>query len=96
MIGQCSKKLTDGQSNLLFSNQTHALDGAIDGVIFPWLRDTRAFLLFYHFEIFSCILLIALRARPILLVFEKFTRAYSFQIALEIMWLPIQTQSKPI
>ena len=25
----------------------------------------------------------------ILLVFEKFTRAYLFQIALEIMWLPI-------
>jgi len=31
----------------------------------------------------------ALQARPILLVFEKFTRAYLFQIALEIMWLPI-------
>ena len=58
LIGQWSKKLTDGQSNLLFSNQTHALDSAIDGVIFPWLRDTRAFLLFYHFEIFSCVLLI--------------------------------------
>ena len=29
--------------------------------------------------------------RPqILLVFEKFTRAYLFQIAIEIMWLPIQ------
>ena len=28
-------KLTDGQSNLLFSNQAHALDGAIGGVIFP-------------------------------------------------------------
>ena len=27
----------------------------------------------------------ALRARAILLVFEKFTRAYLFQIALEIM-----------
>ena len=26
------KKLTDGQSNLLFSNQAHALDGAIDGI----------------------------------------------------------------
>ena len=34
---------------------------------------------------------LALRARAILLVFEKFTRAYSFQIALEIMWLSIQT-----
>ena len=33
-----------------------------------------------HGQIFSCILL----------VFEKFTRAYLFQIALEIMWLPIQ------
>ena len=32
----------------------------------------------------------ALRARAILLVFEKFTRAYLFQIALEIMWLPIK------
>ena len=30
--------------------------------------------------------------RPkILLVFEKFTRAYLFQIAPEIMWLPILT-----
>ena len=27
----------------------------------------------------------------ILLVFEKITRAYLFQIALKIMWLPIQT-----
>ena len=26
----------------------------------------------------------------ILFVFEKFTRAYLFQIALEIVWLPIQ------
>ena len=32
----------------------------------------------------------ALRARAILLVFEKFTRSYLFQTALEIMWLPIQ------
>ena len=31
---------------------------------------------------------LALRARALLLVFEKFTRAYLFQIALEIMWLP--------
>jgi len=29
-----NKTLTDGQSNLLFSNQVHALDGAIDGAIF--------------------------------------------------------------
>jgi len=28
-----------------------------------------------------------------LLVFEKFTRAYLFQFALEIMLLPIQTNS---
>ena len=27
----------------------------------------------------------------ILLVFEKFTHAYLFQIALKIMWLSIQT-----
>ena len=33
---------------------------------------------------------LALQARAILFVFEKFTRAYLFQIALEIMWLPIQ------
>ena len=33
---------------------------------------------------------LALRSRAILLVFEKFTRAYLFQIALEIMWLPLQ------
>ena len=31
-----------------------------------------------------------LRARALLLVFKKFTSAYLFQIALEIMWLPIQ------
>ena len=57
LIGQWSKKLTDGQSNLLFSNWAHALDGTIHGAIFPWLCDTRAFLLFYHFKIFLCILL---------------------------------------
>ena len=34
---------------------------------------------------------LALRARAILLVFEKFTCADLSQIALEIMWLPIQT-----
>ena len=33
---------------------------------------------------------LALRACANLLVFEKFTRAYLFQIALEIMWLPIK------
>ena len=32
---------------------------------------------------------LALRARALLLYFEKFTRAYLFQIALEVMWLPI-------
>ena len=38
-------------------------------------------------------------ARAILLVFEKFTRAYLFQIARQIMWLPIQIsfcQLKPV
>ena len=40
------------QSNLSFSNQAHAPDGAIYGVIFPWLCDTRAFfLLNLHIEI---------------------------------------------
>ena len=34
---------------------------------------------------------LALRARALLLLFEKFTRAYLFQIALEIMWLPTHT-----
>jgi len=29
------KKLTDGQSNLLLLNQAHALDGTIDGLMFP-------------------------------------------------------------
>ena len=33
---------------------------------------------------------LSLRARALLLVFEKFTRAYLFQMALEIMWLPKQ------
>ena len=37
---------------------------------------------------------LALRTRAILLVFENFTRAYLFQIALEIMWLPIQNKSQ--
>ena len=53
------EKLTDGQSNLLFSNQAHALDGTIHGAIFPWMRDTHAFLLLNHLEIFSYILLIS-------------------------------------
>ena len=35
----------------------------------------------------------ALRTRALLLVFEKFTSAYLFQIALEIMWLPILISS---
>ena len=72
MIGQ-------DQSNLLLSART------LDGAIFPWLRDTRAFLLLNHLAFFSCIFILL-----ILLVFEKFSRAYLFQIALEIMWLPIQ------
>ena len=49
------EKLTDGQSNLLFSKQAHALDGAIHRAIFPWLRDTRVFLLLNYLEIFSLI-----------------------------------------
>ena len=50
-------KLTDGQSNLLFSNQAHALDGEINGVIFPSLRNVRAFLLLNHLEFFSSIIM---------------------------------------
>ena len=46
-------KLTDGQSNLLFSNQAYALDSAIHGAIFPWLRDTRAFPLLNHLKFFQ-------------------------------------------
>ena len=38
-----------------------------------------------HLKIFRPQIALALRARAILLVFEKFTRAYLFQIALEIM-----------
>ena len=41
-----------------------------------------------HLKIFRPQIALTLRARAILLVFEKFTRAYLFQIALEIMWLP--------
>ena len=51
------EKLTDGQSNLLFSNQAHALDGKIHGAIFPTLRNERAFLLLNHLEIFSSIIM---------------------------------------
>ena len=40
------------QSNLLFSNQAQALDGAIYGAIFPLLCDTRTFLLLIHLEFF--------------------------------------------
>ena len=51
------EKLTDGQSNLLFSNQAHALDGAIHRANFPCLLYTCAFLLLNYLEIFACILL---------------------------------------
>ena len=45
-----------------------------------------------HLQIFQTPqIALALRARAILLVFEKFTRAYLFQIGLGIMWLPIQS-----
>ena len=43
-----------------------------------------------HSQIFQRLqIALALRARAILLAFEKFTRAHLFQIALEIMRLPI-------
>jgi len=45
--------------------------------------------LYYYCNFFRPQIALALLARAILLVFEKFTRAYLFQIALEIMWLPI-------
>ena len=51
LTGKSRKRNSDGLSNLLFSNQAYALDGAI----FPWLRDTCAFLLLNHLEIFSSI-----------------------------------------
>ena len=43
-----------------------------------------------HLQISSPQIALALQARAILLVFEKFTRAYLFQIALEITGLSIQ------
>ena len=45
-----------------------------------------------HSQIFQRLqVALALRARAIFfVVFEKFARAYLFQIALEIIWLPIQ------
>ena len=51
------EKLTDGKSNLLFSNQAHALDGEIQGAIFPSFRNEHAFLLLNHLEIFSTIIM---------------------------------------
>ena len=47
LIGQWTKKFTDSQSNLLFSNQARAVDGAI----FFWLRDTRPLLLLKVFPL---------------------------------------------
>jgi len=47
-----------GWSYLSLSNQARAMDGAIYGVIFPWMRDTRAFLLLNYLEKFSSILVI--------------------------------------
>ena len=50
------EKLTDGQLNLLFSNQGHhTLDGTIHDAIFLSLRDTRAFLPLNYLETFSSI-----------------------------------------
>ena len=39
---------------------------ALDGAIFPWLRDTRAFFLLNHLETFSCMLLISNHIRALL------------------------------
>ena len=57
LIDRKVEKLTDGQSNLLFSNQAHALDDEIHGAIFPSFRNERAFLLLNHLEIFSSIIM---------------------------------------
>ena len=63
--------------NLLLSNQAHTLDGAIDGVIFPWLRDTRAFLLLNHLVQFGINKHLWIFQRPqILLDFEKSSRSF--------------------
>jgi len=61
------EKLTGGQSNLLFSNQAHALDGATDSwrnfsliawyACVPSAQPSRNFFINQHGEIFSCILL---------------------------------------
>ena len=58
------------QWNLLFWNQACALDGAI----FPWLRDTRAFLLLNHLDIFSCMLLISNHVIFFRTIWNKFSK----------------------
>ena len=47
--------------------------------ILPQFRDTRVFRLLNDLPFFH------VRARALFLAFEKFTRSYLFQIALEIM-----------
>ena len=43
-----------------------------------------------HLQIFQRLqIALALRARAIFVVFEKFACAYLFQIALENIWLPV-------
>ena len=49
-----------------------------------------------HSQIFQRLqIALALRARAIFVVFEKFACAYLFQIALEIIWLPIEMKIGP-
>ena len=52
MIGYWTIGFGQDQPNLLLSNQARVPDGSIYGAIFPWLRDTRAFLCLTISEIF--------------------------------------------
>ena len=56
-----SQKRNSQMANQIFCFQIKRTpwDGTICGAIFPWLRDTCAFLLLNHLEVFSYILLIS-------------------------------------
>ena len=88
LFGQWWKKLTDGQSSTLLSNQAQTLDGAIfpDCMIhmcFFWLTISMIFLVQFGINK-SCRLVQFCWSLKNLLVL------YLFQIALKIMWLRIQ------
>ena len=114
------EKLTDGQSNFLFS-KSRARPGWRNSwrnfyliawyTSVPSARPSRNFFINQHGEIFSCILLTGHQiiflvqfeinkhskifskttnwTSPFCLSLKKFTCGYLFQIALEIIWLPI-------